>query len=657
MLEHPELIEELDRLREMSVGERLRHARIRRDQQLRNYRAHQSSAPPTRRGHVTISRGGKRSVRFDVKTMLFEAVTRNDVDEVSRILLEKNCDKNMKNEDGLTLVHQACIEGNIEMLRVLVMQFGCDLTIADNEMWTPLHTVALCGYHQLASFLIHNGANTLSLNVDSNMPYDICDDDVTLNIIEQNMAQNGITQHLIESLRQEPEHQLFDLIISNKKSITSGTYAETPMHIAATHGYIQVLSYLIATGANIHAKDLDLWQPIHCAAYWKKLVAIELLILNGADLTSVTNEGETSIDLCNDEQVRQWMWDLQLSKKSKFVPLPSLNYQQKTSSHKNTASHYDSAVSISQMNLLTCSSKRVISSNRDERLKQSGHDEFISSLLSIDAPLSTSTATINRKNYQVPVISNTNGTRSNTNFNGSLPTSINPYFKRSDTKPNMKTKSNLKNEKLGRVEDSLKRTNTIHPSLKLFDILNQSTNRKAPKPQQTTNQIPTLSKSKITNKTSFDPSTLLIKSQKASNYRSLAQHNLPKKFDNIGENYSNQKPKQSFIGYEINDNYICPNRSKNDKDLSVNSSYKNYDFIPTEKEPNNCRLENQVPSSFNNRNGTNAENRSRKILPSQQMKYNCTSLTLSKKNLKKYSDKHNAKESKIYPSQGCCIIS
>lgn len=38
------------------------------------------------------------------------------------------------------------------------------------------------------------------MNADGNMPYDICDDEATLDVIESEMASHGITQEYISKL-------------------------------------------------------------------------------------------------------------------------------------------------------------------------------------------------------------------------------------------------------------------------------------------------------------------------------------------------------------------------------------------------------------------------------------------------------------------------
>ena len=40
-------------------------------------------------------------------------------------------------------------------------------------------------------FSFYRGAELLAVNADGNMPYDICDDEVTLDFIESEMAKRG----------------------------------------------------------------------------------------------------------------------------------------------------------------------------------------------------------------------------------------------------------------------------------------------------------------------------------------------------------------------------------------------------------------------------------------------------------------------------------
>lgn len=100
-----------------------------------------------------------------------------------RRLLKKGVNPDSTNEDGLTALHQCCIDDNEEMMKLLI-EFGANVNAEDSEKWTPLHAAATCGHLHLVKNLIARGANLLAVNADGNMPYDICEDEKTLDCIE-----------------------------------------------------------------------------------------------------------------------------------------------------------------------------------------------------------------------------------------------------------------------------------------------------------------------------------------------------------------------------------------------------------------------------------------------------------------------------------------
>ena len=124
-------------------------------------------------------------------------------------LLQKGINPNSTNEDGLTALHQCCIDNNESMLQLLI-EFGANVNATDSEKWTPLHAAATCGHQKLIKRLISNGAHLLAVNADGNMPYDICEDESSLDFIESEMAKRGVTQELIDETRGATEMQMLN---------------------------------------------------------------------------------------------------------------------------------------------------------------------------------------------------------------------------------------------------------------------------------------------------------------------------------------------------------------------------------------------------------------------------------------------------------------
>ena len=251
-------------------------------------------------------------VNFVPAIMLLEAAARNDLEEVRR-LLSLGVSPDSTNEDGLTALHQCCIDDSEEMMKVLV-EFGADVNAADSEQWTPLHAAATCGHLHLVKFLIEKNASLLAVNGDGNMPYDICEDETTLSFIENEMAKRGVTQDLIDETRSRTENKMFSDLMQlpgQQGDLESrDRHGATPLHIAAANGYLTVLEFLLDNHCSTEVVDLDLWQPLHAAACWGHLEAVEILAQNGADISAVTRSGETPFDITEDPEIKERLVEL-----------------------------------------------------------------------------------------------------------------------------------------------------------------------------------------------------------------------------------------------------------------------------------------------------------------------------------------------------------
>ncbi|KAK7086874.1 hypothetical protein SK128_025372 [Halocaridina rubra] len=317
-MEHSELIAEMAYIEKLSTQERLKLARRRRMQQMKKYNQKEKEVAGTKREKTAHNEAQKRrrengkKVLFVTNVMLLEAAARNDIDEV-QTLLEAVVDPDSTNEDGLTALHQCCIDDSEEMMKLLVLH-GADVNAQDSEKWTPLHAAATCGHLHLAKFLIAKGANLLAVNADGNMPYDICEDDATLDYIEGEMARRGVTQKLIDETRSATETCMLDDLKRVKTEGHSLMFRDyqgaTPLHIAAANGYVRVVEYLLSQNVPTEVRDHDDWSPLHAAACWGHPDVLELLVQNGANLHARTKNQETPYDICEDAELRERIMQL-----------------------------------------------------------------------------------------------------------------------------------------------------------------------------------------------------------------------------------------------------------------------------------------------------------------------------------------------------------
>ena len=77
-------------------------------------------------------------------------------DEAALVLItEFNCDVNVKDMAGRSLLHNACEGGNVNLVRTLILKHGADVTTKDDESNTPLHVAACFGKDEAALVPYH----------------------------------------------------------------------------------------------------------------------------------------------------------------------------------------------------------------------------------------------------------------------------------------------------------------------------------------------------------------------------------------------------------------------------------------------------------------------------------------------------------------------
>ncbi|KAE8753046.1 hypothetical protein FOCC_FOCC000391 [Frankliniella occidentalis] len=383
-MEHADLVAEMAHVEHLTTQERLHLARKRRIQQLKVWAAREKDwLRHQRKGRSNINKKQKH-IFFNDSVMLLEAAARNDVEEVER-LLKKGVNPDSTNEDGLTALHQCCIDDNERMMKLL-LDYGANVNAEDSEKWTPLHAAATCGHLHLVRYLINSSANLLAVNADGNMPYDICEDEAALDHIESAMAARGVTQELIDDTRAATELKMLqDLEQHVAKYGTQGLedhdhQGATPLHIAAANGYIRVVEFLLDQHVSTDVRDNDDWHPLHAAACWGHMEVLELLVQNGADLNAKTKHDETPADICEDAELRERIIQLRSEQETKRAAEAQRKRVRRSQSNTRTQS-----VRRTSIRDKTLTSKK--DAQDEARLRLQAQEVFIVPVDNVDGPV------------------------------------------------------------------------------------------------------------------------------------------------------------------------------------------------------------------------------------------------------------------------------
>ncbi|XP_053871031.1 protein phosphatase 1 regulatory subunit 12C isoform X3 [Malaclemys terrapin pileata] len=277
-------------------------ARERRREQLRQWEAAPAPPCPPRPPRA-------RAVRFERAAEFLAACAGGELGEAGAMLRGGPGGErpvpglvNGTNADGISALHQACIDENLEVVQFLV-ENGADVNQADNEGWTPLHVAASCSYKEIAQYLLAHGAQVAAVNSDGEIPLDIAEDDGMEALLREEIAKRGVD--VAAAKREEEELMLQD----TRQWLNAGHIYDTrhpktgasALHVAAAKGYIEVMRLLLQAGYDPNVQDKDGWTPLHAAAHWGVEEACRLLVEHLCDMDTLNNVGQRPCDLADED--------------------------------------------------------------------------------------------------------------------------------------------------------------------------------------------------------------------------------------------------------------------------------------------------------------------------------------------------------------------
>ena len=223
---------------------------------------------------------------------LHDACERGDVEEVTSLLSNEECDINAHNMYGESPLHIACEYCCLEIVKVLLKDQKCDLNIQNSYGNTPLHLACDRLSFDIIEFLLERRCNTNIPNKKGETAQYIPlneDGDYLLHIACQ-WGDVGIVRYLITDERCNP-------------NVQSSTSKNTPLHIAAKYGQddviVQLLSY---KECDPNAQNCEWDTPLHIACCRKSLNIIKSLLQIRCSTNISNKKGLTAQNIALNEE-------------------------------------------------------------------------------------------------------------------------------------------------------------------------------------------------------------------------------------------------------------------------------------------------------------------------------------------------------------------
>ena len=195
----------------------------------------------------------------------------------------------------------------------LLLEKGADAHAKDSLGSTPLHEAVRSSQKEVAYFLLEHGADALIAceDDDGETPLKLAlhaadailefheDGEPDVELICKMLLQSGALVELRRSSRYVKEAQRERIGIGLEHAVESPRflldYGEAALHLAAAMG-LNVVQLLVEKGANVNAKNIDGWTPLHTAAYCGRKAVAYFLLFRGAVAVISNNERLTPLD-------------------------------------------------------------------------------------------------------------------------------------------------------------------------------------------------------------------------------------------------------------------------------------------------------------------------------------------------------------------------
>uniref|UniRef100_A0A8B9PNM9 K Homology domain-containing protein n=1 Tax=Apteryx owenii TaxID=8824 RepID=A0A8B9PNM9_APTOW len=220
--------------------------------------------------------------------------------DIVKVLLKAGANIEDHNENGHTPLMEAASDGHVEVARLL-LDSGAQVNMPADSFESPL-TLAACGGHvELAALLIERGANLEEVNDEGYTPLMEAAREGHEEMVALLLAQGANINAQTEETQETALtlaccggfSEVADFLIKAGADIELG--CSTPLMEAAQEGHLELVKYLLAAGANVHATTATGDTALTYACENGHTDVADVLLQAGADLEHESEGGRTPL--------------------------------------------------------------------------------------------------------------------------------------------------------------------------------------------------------------------------------------------------------------------------------------------------------------------------------------------------------------------------
>ncbi|XP_042208914.1 uncharacterized protein LOC121857104 isoform X2 [Homarus americanus] len=225
------------------------------------------------------------------------------------VYLRNGGDANARNQLGWTLLHLACVEGQAQIVEVL-LEAGASVNSCTTDMCTPLHRASSHGYSSCVELLLKKNAYVNAQDKSGNTPLHEAargfhttvakmlinkKADTTKTNRKNQVFLQLVGQQLMPAVECGDTEVLVQWLDWGLNPDTKGNLHWSILHHASARGQLNIVSLLLERGANVNIEDSNRTSPLHTASFHGHLRVADLLVNSGANVNAQDQRGNTPL--------------------------------------------------------------------------------------------------------------------------------------------------------------------------------------------------------------------------------------------------------------------------------------------------------------------------------------------------------------------------